>query len=752
MASSRSEWALVRVVLAADKDKVPAVVQPPGYVGCGSDKAKCVFCPKSFAALINRVRDHVAGTALGTACPGPTLRDDEDAEAFLGRKASFDAARAACRAKNAALRAEVDAKQQKRALDRATAPHTFVPDGAKLRPLKQAKLTDSSALHSKATEDLARGLFSAGVAPHVLENKLLKRGLLSVAEAGAGWRPPSRKELLGTLLDAEHASVKRGIAEARSTTARVGVVLVGDGATNVNREPILNLLSVQGNRVEFIKAQDCSGKVKDARFIADDVINVINALEDPQSVVAVLMDNATRAAWPLIEAACPWVVCGPCGPHVVDLLLEDVGRLPFFKQLFLKAQTLRVFVRGHGHVLAAYNLVKKTALIIPAGTRFCSSVIGLSNLEANREALVSTFGAPAVLAAMAKVKNDKLEGEHATVGALFAHLQHLVTDMDFWTECEWAKAVMKPIAKLLRFMEQDAPTASKVYQAWYLVQTAIEEMEGLPADLKKDILDCIAYRWDYGYTMIHGAGYVLDPEFRLCEPPEECMDSFYEFVLKCYPEPINNGDQEAYEAAMEQHTAILAECDRQLLEFRRGDGVWGRPAVQLNAKLVSAVDVWDMYGKPPLQRVALRALGASSGAAPAERGHKEMNFIKSKLRNRLDWEKTEKLMYVRINLDILNRDVDYSSICNPVFELEEEDEPEELPSAWREVEEDEGEPAPAPAPAAAISRSKARASALAANKAATQAGAPRAAPPPPQVEREEGRRSVRRPRALDDFE
>ena len=67
------------------------------------------------------------------------------------------------------------------------------------------------------------------------------------------------------------------------------------------------------------------------------------------------------------------------------------------------------------------------------------------------------------------------------------------------------------------------------------------------------------------------------------------MDSFYEFVLKCYPEPINNGDQEAYEAAMEQHTAILAECDRQLLEFRRGDGIWGRPAVQLNAKLVSAV-------------------------------------------------------------------------------------------------------------------------------------------------------------------
>jgi hypothetical protein len=162
-----------------------------------------------------------------------------------------------------------------------------------------------------------------------------------------------------------------------------------------------------------------------------------------------------------------------------------------------------------------------------------------------------------------------------------------------------------------------------------------------------------------------------------------------------------------------------------------------------------------MYGKQPLLRVALRALGCVSGAAAAERGHKEMNFINSKLRNRLDWETTEKLMYVRINLDILNRSVDYSSIVNPVFELDadEEEEPP-LPSAWRdEMEEDDGDEAAPPAAAAslpaAIKRAAARAAALAANAAAAAAGAPRAAP---AHQREEGRRSIRRPRALDEFE
>ena len=126
-----------------------------------------------------------------------------------------------------------------------------------------------------------------------------------------------------------------------------------------------------------------------------------------------------------------------------------------------------------------------------------------------------------------------------------------------------------------------------------------------------------------------------------------------------------------------------------------------------------------------------------------------MNVIKSKLRNRLSWEKTEKLMYVRINLDILNREVDYSSITNPVFDLGSEDEEdEELPSAWREAEDDPEEAEQMPA---RVARSTARAAALANNKEKAVAGAPRAMPVQ-VMGRDEGRRAVRPPRAFDNLE
>lgn len=73
--------------------------------------------------------------------------------------------------------------------------------------------------------------------------------------------------------------------------------------------PILNVLINRECKVEFVKAKDCSGKVKDGKFIAEDFISVIMSRTVPKNVVAVCTNNACRSSWPYIKAACPWVVC-----------------------------------------------------------------------------------------------------------------------------------------------------------------------------------------------------------------------------------------------------------------------------------------------------------------------------------------------------------------------------------------------------------------------------------------------------------
>lgn len=116
---------------------------------------------------------------------------------------------------------------------------------------------------------------------------------LQVACAGSGWVPPTRQALSDELLEAEHKSVKQRMLVMRDTAAITGETLVSDGATNICLEPILNLLSVKSGVAEFVKAQNCSGHVKDARFIADFMIEHIELLPDPHTVVQVLMDNAS---------------------------------------------------------------------------------------------------------------------------------------------------------------------------------------------------------------------------------------------------------------------------------------------------------------------------------------------------------------------------------------------------------------------------------------------------------------------------
>jgi hypothetical protein len=84
------------------------------------------------------------------------------------------------RALHAEKTAEADKKAETAALDKLTAPHSFVPGGAHPRPQKQTKLADSTAAAVQATTDLARGMIAANIPPHVMQNRYFRRGLLSV--------------------------------------------------------------------------------------------------------------------------------------------------------------------------------------------------------------------------------------------------------------------------------------------------------------------------------------------------------------------------------------------------------------------------------------------------------------------------------------------------------------------------------------------------------------------------------------------
>lgn len=114
------------------------------------------------------------------------------------------------------------------------------------------------------------------------------------------------------------------------------------------------------------------------------------------------MDNATRGAWPLIEKRCNWVTCSPCEAHVSDLELEDICKLPYFKNLISEMVTLRKFVRNHQYVHFQFKENAEKLLCVPGATRMATTQIAGNAVLANMDALTALFASPTL---QQKVRN-----------------------------------------------------------------------------------------------------------------------------------------------------------------------------------------------------------------------------------------------------------------------------------------------------------------------------------------------------------
>jgi Protein of unknown function (DUF 659) len=71
----------------------------------------------------------------------------------------------------------------------------------------------------------------------------------------------------------------------------------------------------------------------------------------------VCTDSASncRSAGQLVEARFPHVTWSPCGAHVLDLLLEDIGKLAWVHPVIADARKIVTFIRNHQKSLALFR-------------------------------------------------------------------------------------------------------------------------------------------------------------------------------------------------------------------------------------------------------------------------------------------------------------------------------------------------------------------------------------------------------------
>jgi hypothetical protein len=393
-----------------------------------------------------------------------------------------------------------------------------------------------------------------------------------------------------------------------------GATICSDGWSSVTNRPLLNILLCVDGHEFFLESVDTSGELKSGQYIADRIAEVMERYEGlAQNVVQVVTDNARncRLAGEVLVRRYEHMTWTGCAAHSLDLLLQDIGKEIWVKEIIDIGKEIIKFVTLHHSTLALFR--KKSAahtkleLLKPAETRFATNFIALQRLDKCRTALRAMVVDPGY-----EVWAGKPPQCHAA-----GKVNQSILDPFFWQEVEELLKVSEPIVKVLRMVDGTMPVMGKVYLKMAELLSAIREMVDLREERRVKLEELVISRWNYMHSPLHAAGYVLDPQFvtRDQHTLDEVMAGFTTVVEKLV-------------TSAEDRTTVLQELDK----YTSQRGRFGKEDAIRNASKIPAHQWWKYYGAsaPILQDVAIKVLSQISSASSCERNWSTYDFIHSK--------------------------------------------------------------------------------------------------------------------------
>lgn len=160
---------------------------------------------------------------------------------------------------------------------------------------------------------------------------LYRRMISAIKATPAGYKPPNYNKLGGELLDSCYDGMWKSIKDRDPDGAlmyKYGSTYVTDGWDSCDNLSLINSAFITKNDGGiFWRSVDTSGKIKCAEYTAALMIQDIYAY-GPTKVVLVVTDTCSvmQKAWDIVMFEFPWISVLPCQPHVISLLLKDIGK------------------------------------------------------------------------------------------------------------------------------------------------------------------------------------------------------------------------------------------------------------------------------------------------------------------------------------------------------------------------------------------------------------------------------------------
>jgi len=84
------------------------------------------------------------------------------------------------------------------------------------------------------------------------------------------------------------------------------------------------------------------------------------------------------------------VVFSPCTAHCLYLLLEDIGKLCWARDIIIRGHEVVKFITNHQSPLDYFRSKSKLELLKPGETRFASNFVMMQRLVATKDAIQET--------------------------------------------------------------------------------------------------------------------------------------------------------------------------------------------------------------------------------------------------------------------------------------------------------------------------------------------------------------------------
>jgi hypothetical protein len=348
-------------------------------------------------------------------------------------------------------------------------------------------------------------------------------------------------KLQTTILEHEKQLCRDGLASFQESLQLIGATITSDEWSDVRRCLLLNLLVVSPKGEMFLKAVDTGGETKDVTYIARQLIDCIREV-GANSVIQVVTNSAVvcKAAGRLVEQEFSWITWTPCTPHCLDLLLEDVGKLPWAAEVVAEAKAVVKFITNHHQSQAMFRGKFALDLLKPRDMRFATNFIMLDRMLEVKEALQEL-----VVGREWREWNGK--SNHSDDGD---KVKDCVLRSEFWKNLEEVLALTKGTVALLRECDRGVPIVGKVYVAMFNCEQELEAMRDSTLEYCPRIkVSTQKYAhvhaiwekcWEMLHSDMHAVGYVLDPEYQSPDNGQhsnvEVMQGFHNIVEKLLPD------------------------------------------------------------------------------------------------------------------------------------------------------------------------------------------------------------------------